>query len=455
MSAQKSVARRRFLTAAAASGLLGAVERQVAWAATAPDYKALVCIFQQGGNDGENTLIRSDTKGYATYAAIRAPASGVNIPREALLPIRPSRDGTAFGFHPACAPFQAMFERRALAVVANVGMLAVPSTREALERGGTQRPANLFSHSDQQRALQSADFRGMVQTGWGGRIADRLTGHERARLPAVAALDQWGMFGNGERSIPVSIPLGASTEPAISPDPVADAIANAAMRDLVGHRRTNAFDVAAQAYALEGLSASAVITPILRTERTVSQQFLGRHASEVAKQLLNVALMIEAREQTGLRRQIFLVRQGNYDTHGSQAPSHHRLLADLSTATAGFHDAIAAMGLAGNVTTFTMSDFGRTFKPAANKGTDHGWGNYAFVMGGAVRGGDIYGVLPTQALGGPDDLGNAGRWIPTTSLEQYGATLARWFGVREEDLAYVFPNIGAFARADLGFMRKA
>ena len=387
--------------------------------------------------------------------AIRTPASGVNIARADLHPIQPASGSTALGFHPACAALKSMFDRRRLAILANVGMLATTSTRDALEKAGAPRPANLFSHSDQQRALQSADARGHGPDRLGGAHVDRMERHERSRLPPAVAMAQWGIFGNGERSIPITIPLGASTEPAISPDPAADALANAAMRDIVGQRRINAFDATAQAYALEGLSASAVVTPILRAQRTVSDRFLGRQTSEVAQQLRNVALMIEARAQTGLRRQIFFVLQGNYDTHGSQSPAQHRLLGDLSAAMASFHDAMVALGLGSSVTTFTLSDFGRTFKPAANKGTDHGWGNYAFVAGGAVRGGDIYGTLADQSLGGPDDLGNAGRWIPSTSLEQYGATLARWFGVAETDLAYVFPNIGAFARTDIGFMQKA
>ena len=153
-----------------------------------------------------------------------------------------------------------------------------------------------------------------------------------------------------------------------------------------------------------------------------------------------------------MKRQVFYVNQGGYDTHANQAGAQQALLRDLSNALKVFNDAIVAINLANNVTTFTLSDFGRTFKPAANLGTDHGWGNYAFVIGGAVKGGDFYGTVPALVPNGPDDLGKDGRWIPTTSLEQYGATLTRWFGISEADLSYVFPNIGAFANTNLGFM---
>jgi len=443
-----SRARRRFLAAAGASGLLAAAARQAALAATAPDYKALVCIFQQGGNDGENTLVRCDAAGYAAYEAVRSRASGIHIPRRDLLAVQPRSGGVPLGFHPSCGAFRTLFEQRKLAVVANVGLLAAPATRGGLTREGAPRPANLFSHSDQQRSLQSADPRGTLQTGWGGRAVDRaapLNGN--VLFPAAMATQQWGIFVDGAKSIPLSIPLGAATQPAITPDPAADALADAAMREIVGQRRSNAFDLAAQVYAREGLASSSVVTPILANKTSAVRQHFGGLTSEVSRQLCNVALLIEAREQTGLRRQVFHVRQGNYDTHGGQAEIQARLLADLAQAVAAFHGAMDTIGLGRSVTTFTLSDFGRTFKPAANKGTDHGWGNYAFVIGDAVRGGDVYGTLVTPALDGPDDLGNAGRWIPTTSLEQYAATLVRWFGIPEADLPYVLPNIGRFGGA--------
>ena len=174
--------------------------------------------------------------------------------------------------------------------------------------------------------------------------------------------------------------------------------------------------------------------------------------SPLATQLRNVAQLVEGRAQTRLKRQVFFVGQPGYDTHGTQLPTHQQLLGDFSQAIKAFQDALAALGVSKNVTVFTLSDFGRAFKPASNNGTDHGWGNYAFVIGDAVRGGDFYGTVPTLALNGPDDFGTAGRWIPTTSIEQYGATLCRWFGIAESDLSYIFPNIGAFANTSLGFM---
>jgi uncharacterized protein (DUF1501 family) len=156
-------------------------------------------------------------------------------------------------------------------------------------------------------------------------------------------------------------------------------------------------------------------------------------------------MVIEGRASTGLKRQVFYVSQGGYDTHGSQSGTHQQLLSELAPAVKAFDDAMTALGVGDSVTSFTMSDFGRTFKPASDNGTDHGWGNYAFAIGGAVRGGDIYGTLPAQVLNGPDDFGDAGRWIPTTSLDQFAAPLVRWLGIAESDMPYVLPNLAKFS----------
>ena len=447
--------RRRLLTAAAASGLLAAVERNVALAQQAPDYKALVCIYLQGGNDGENTLVPFDTAGYQNYAAIRTPASGINLPQAQLLPVQPARGGPPFGFHPSCAPLRDLFNQKKLAVIANVGILAQPSTRPALLAGSARRPANLFSHSDQELAMLSGVHTGAERLGWGGRIADLLDAANPGTLfPPLTSIAGLGIFVSGRTSIPLTL----SSNPVFQLEYSGpgyyqfDALRDAAIAEMVAPDRHNLYANVAQLYAEEGLAASSVVTPILQNPASVVTPFFANLNQGIARQLRNVALLIEGRAQTGMRRQVFYVNQGGYDTHGGQVDTHQALLGDLSTAIKAFEDAMAALGVANGVTMFTLSEFGRAFKPAANQGTDHGWGSYAFAIGGAVNGGDFYGTVPTPALNGPDDLSDAGRWIPTTSLDQYGATLARWFGIAEGDLPYVFPNLGAFPSTNLGFM---
>ena len=447
--------RRRLLKWAAASGLLAAVGRHTELARAATDYKALVCIYLGGGNDGENTLIRFDTSGYQNYASIRTPASGVNIPQAQLLPIQPARGGPPFGFHPACTALQQLFNQKQLAVVANVGPLVRAVNRPEIENQSAPRPANLFSHNDQQLIQQSADCTGLTRLGWGGRIADTLDGVNAGTLfPALTSINGLSPFINGAMSVPLTLSASPSFSLAgsVTNLPQFDVLRDAAIREMLAQQRSNIYDIAAQLYSQEGIAASSVVTPILQNSASIVAPYFANQSSYFAAQLRNVALLIEGRAQTGLRRQVFYVGQGGYDTHGSQAPYHAALLGELAQAVKAFQDAINALGIAGSVTSFTLSDFGRALKPAGNSGTDHGWGNYAFVTGGAVKGGDFYGTLPAQVLDGPDDFGKEGRWIPTTATEQYGATLARWFGIPESDLPYVFPNIGSFANTNMGFM---
>ena len=447
--------RRKLLKLLAASGVLAAVERNAVLAQSAPGYKALVCIFLQGGNDGENTLIRYDNAGYQNYAAIRAPASEINIAQAQLKPIQPASISTPFGFHPACAPLQTLFNQNKLAVVANMGMLVQPSTKVGLETQGAPRPANLFSHSEQEQALQSGDGSGFTRVGWGGRISDKLDPFNPGTLfPGLVSTGAMRIFASGRTSIPLAVPenpyftLYSTGNNQFQYDVLRDA----ALREILGQELTNTYDLGARLLAEEGLAASSVVQPILQNAASIVKPFFAPLTSSIANQLKTIALLIEGRAQTQMKRQVFYAHQWGYDTHGTQASQHRTLLSDFSLAVKAFQDAISALGVASGVTAFTLSDFGRTFKPAGNGGTDHAWGNYAFVFGGAVRGGDFYGTLPAQALGGPNDLGKDGRWIPTTSLEQYAATLTRWLGIAESDLPYVFPNIGAFANTNLGFM---
>lgn len=455
LPALTSQQRRRFLKAAAATGLLAAVERNLARAQAAPDYKALVCVNLFGGNDGENTLLPFDTAGYAAYAALRPASSGINLAQGNLLPVQPGNVSRPFGFHPACHTFKTLFDRKQLAVVANMGILAAPTTKAALESGAVPKPSNLFSHAEQTAALQASDWRSLGRTGWGGRIADRLdSSNPDSVFPPLTSVKGAKTFTSGLSSIPLSIPESAffSLNGSAPGQFQFDALRDAALAEILGQSRTNVFDIAAQLYSEEGLSASSVVLPLITNPASVVAPHFANLGSRIAMQLRSVALLIEGRTQTNLKRQVFYTEQDTYDTHGGQLAAHNILLTDLSQALGAFMDSMAALGLSNDVTVFTLSEFGRTLKPAANAGTDHGWGNYAFAVGGAVRGGNIYGTLPTYALGGPDDLDKDGRWIPTTSVEQYGATLARWFGIVESDLPYIFPNIGAFANTNLGFM---
>ena len=445
--------RRRLLRAMVASGLVGLAERNRALAQVPPGYKALVCLFQQGGNDGENMLIRHDSAGYQKYNAVRPPASSLNIPQGQLVPIQPSNLGMAYGFHPACAPLKPLFDAKQLAVIANVGVLAVPSARAGLENGSTPRPANLFSHPNMELAAQSGDASGFTRTGWGGRAADRLEAMTPQILfPALTSINSLRSYALANTSIPLTVPdnpwftLGGSNNWEF------DVTRDAAMREILALPRENIYDDVAQILAEEGLAASSIVHPILQSTTSAVTPFFASFNTQVGRQLKTIAQLIEARAQTKVPRQLFYAHQWGYDTHGGQLGLHHNLLAELSQALAAFQAAMNAIGMAGSVTTFTFSEFGRTFKPAGNQGTDHGWGNYAMAVGGAVKGGAFYGTVPDPVLDGPNDLGKDGRWIPTTSIETFGATMMRWLGVPEGDLPYVFPNLGAFPVKDLGFM---
>lgn len=445
--------RRRLLQAMVASGLVAAIERNRALAQAAPDYKALVCIFLQGGNDGENTLVRIDASGYQKYAAARPATSGIQLAQGQLLPIQPANVATPFGFHPACGALKTLFDQKRLAVVANVGMLARPSTRAGLENGSIPRPANLFSHSDQELAVQSGDPSGFTRTGWGGRLADKLEGANPGTLfPPLTSINGLKTFAAGLSSIPLTVPDNPWFTLYASANWDFDLVRDAALREILALPRDNIYDDTAQILAEEGLAASSVVFPVLQNEHSVVAPFFAGLDTTVGRQLKTIAMLIEGRDQTRLRRQVFYVHQWGYDTHGGQPGIHHGLLDDLSRSFAAFNAAMDALGTSSQVTTFTLSEFGRTWKPASNAGTDHGWGSYAFASGGAVKGGLFYGTLPNQALDGPDDLGKDGRWIPTTSIETYAATLIRWLGVAEGDLPYILPNLGAFPVQDLGFL---
>ena len=426
---------------------LGGAEQAFGQAAPA-DYRALVCVFLYGGVDGNNLVVPHDNAGYAQYAAARPESSGVNLAQSELLPIQPANTATPFGLHPDLAEIQPLFAQKKLAILANVGPLNAPTTRASYV---ANKPDNLFSHSDQQAQWQSSVSSGPSSTGWGGRIADQV-GAMNPSFPVITSIAGTNLFISGSDSRPLALPASGGIALQGFGTGAAASARLAAFRALLELDRGNAYVQAASEITARALSLSDVVNPILASSASRVQPIFAGLNSSVAQQLLQVAKLIEARGTTGARRQIFFVSLGGFDTHANELATLTNLLGQLSPAMKAFYDATVQLGVADQVTTFTLSDFGRTLKPASGAGTDHAWGNHHFILGGAVRGGEIFGRYPTLALGGPDDAQSEGRWIPTTSVDQYGATLARWFGVSASGLAQAFPNLGRFAPADLGFL---
>jgi uncharacterized protein (DUF1501 family) len=414
-------------------------------AQSATDYKALVCVFLFGGNDANNTLIQFDTAGYANYSAIRGP---LTLPQSSLIQLAQAPN---FALNPNLPDIAKLFDSKAAALVTNVGTLIAPTTKTAYQHGATV-PTNLFSHPDQQLEWQNASQSGATPTGWAGRIADTLTSsyNPGGTVPMITSVAGDTLFCNGVASTPVSVSPGnlggASCSEGTTECAAQQATAQALLQFDSGLSLVQADNtITSNAYNYAKILTAA--TSSLPALQTVFPANNG-----LASQLKQIAQIIQARAALGVSRQIFFAGIGNFDTHSDQVVQQGALLAAISPALAAFYQATQELGVAGNVTTFTMSDFSRTFQPNSNTGSDHAWGSHHIVLGGAVKGGQMYGTFPTLALNGPDDSGTNGRWVPTTGSVQYAATLASWFGVSPSQMATIFPNIGSFPTMNLGFV---
>ena len=466
-----SLARRRWLigsgstlAAALGAGTLGnLLNVRPAYAA---DYKAVVCIFLYGGNDGMNMVVPTDAPRYSQYAGVRA---GLAIPKASLVPLA----GVNFGLHPSMSALGTAWGDGKLAPVFNVGPLVQPLTK-AQYRAATANdailPDSLFSHSDQQTLWETGSSSSLTRTGWGGRAAETL-----ATVNPVISVAGTARFGLSSLQTPLVLPGPGATFGAYglqASDTWAPQLARKAAIDaLYAQPQDVALADAYTAAQRDAFAMSARLGALVKTQpgdpgaiAAIDAAFApittaGKINTGLGNQLYQLAKLIAGNAVVQGNRQIFFASMGGFDTHGNQLVTgsplegdHARLLKQLGDALGAFYAALKALGVSDAVTTFTQSDFGRTFAPNNSTGTDHAWGNQHLVLGGAVKGGTTYGTYPELVLGGADDVGVdswelQGRWIPTTSVDQYAATLLRWFGASEPQLDTVLPNLKNFGAA--------
>jgi uncharacterized protein (DUF1501 family) len=463
--------RRKFLKAAAAGGALYAFGRtpDTVWAQSTgtggfSDYKALVCLFMFGGNDSWNMVVPSSTAEYNAYSRARGggTTSSLAIDRAALLPI--TRTGQVagdptFGFHPSMTGARDLFASGRLAVLPNVGPLVRPTTKaqyQTAASSGHQLPPQLFSHNDQQDQWHSLRGRAVMRSGWAGRVADLLAAQTGSQQLALnVSLAGQTLFQAGEVARPyVSGANGAASFTGFGTTGVNggrrtsyEAVLNASTASTTNTMYERSF-AAVQRRALQ--YADRVNAAIAAGPNFAALPNTGVTLTPLQTQLRTVAKMIASRAQLSMSRQIFFVSVGGFDQHDTLLADQPGLLTNVSNSMKMFHDAMGEIGMHNSVTMFTHSDFGRTLTSNGD-GSDHAWGGVQLVAGGAVRGGRFYGDYPLLEIGSTLEIGG-GRIIPTVSVDQYAATLARWFGVADADLAKVAPSIGNFAQRDLGFL---
>jgi uncharacterized protein (DUF1501 family) len=445
------LSRRGFIRAGAATvgtlalrpfGLLPALAQSSA------NYRALVCVFLFGGNDSNNTVIPMDDASYQAYTSIRGSLA---LSASELTPTVYSVSNAPFAFHGKLAEVASMFSSKELAVVANTGSLVQPLTRPQYQGSQAPVPLNLFSHSDQQLQWQTSIAQGNSPTGWAGRAADYLNAQKinSSNFPAFLSVAGNALEGQGVSTQPVAIAPGQSLAiKGFSSSAVSQARMSALTSLLTADSGLSLVQAANNTMSNSIADAAALEAALAKTT-PFKTQF---PTTSLGSQLQQVAQIIQVQSYLGMSRQIFFCSLGGFDTHAGELETHNNLYPQLSQALAAFYAATQELGVAQNVTTFTESDFSRTFQPTTTDGSDHAWGSHHLVLGGAVQGGQIYGQFPTFELAGPNDTDTRGRWIPTTSIDQYGATLCSWFGIPDSALATVFPNFANFGSQKLGFL---
>jgi uncharacterized protein (DUF1501 family) len=456
-----ALSRRHFLRTGtrlvASSGLLatmGGFERVLAATPSSSGYKALVCVWLAGGNQSFNWIVPYTQAGYTTYATSRAAMA---LARSSLLPLSgTASDGYAYAMHPNCPELQSLFNAGHASILCNVATLIQPTTAAQARAGSVPLPPQLFSHIDQTTQWMTSIPDSPQRYGWAGRIADfyKANGYN-ANLAMNINIGGTNYLQDGQTTIPYVLGTDGA--------PIYNETDNTGYRNgLRASTAQNLYNLAANdsnllvsQYSAIQSSAASKVSKVQNAFTAVGDltttfpSFVGDW--DLGSQLHEVALCIKAQAQIGDSRQIFFVQLGGFDTHDGELANQGSQLTILSQNLNAFWTALGEIGMRNNVTIFTGSDFGRTIS-SNNDGSDHGWGGHHMIIGGSsLQGGRYFGTMPNLTVGGPDDFGG-GQIVPTTSTDQYAATLARWFGVADADLAGLFPNLPSFSTSNLGFL---
>ncbi len=446
--------RRNFLrsscSSVAALGLTGAFGRFGAMnlMAQSTDYKALVCIFLVGGNDGNNLLVPLDSTRFQQYTNVRGQLA---LTQAQLLAVTAQTGSAAYGLHPALPELQPIFNQKKLAFVANVGMLVQPTTQAQYQQQTANLPTDLFNHAGQQSQWQSSIANSAGQTGWAGRAADAMSPvyASSSGFPIACSVAGNTLMLTGQSTQPAGIVPGGALTVSGSDGSAAAVARDNAFQQLLTFNSGLSVVQAASSQMSSALQVDAVLAKAIAGAPALTTVF---PSTPLGQQLQQIAQIIQVRAQLGMKRQIFFCSLTGFDTHYNQMLYQQNSLAPLSQGMSAFYKATQELGVSQQVTTFTESEFGRTLQPSSGVGTDHAWGSHHIIMGDAVFGGDVYGTFPQLVLNGPDDATGRGTWIPTTAVDQFGATLADWFGLNSASLNSVFPNLVNFATQKLGFL---
>ncbi len=451
--------RRAFLKRSAALGIAGAATPFVvnlaaigeAAAAVSTDYKAMVCIFLNGGNDYANTIVPYDQTSYDAYLKLRAVLAYTKTSLDpfALNPLTPLPGGRQFAMGPGLAPLLPLFNAGKLAVVMNVGTLAGPTTKAQYLAKSVALPPKLFSHNDQQSYWQSSGGEG-APSGWGGRIGDLFQSSNGASA-TLTCINSAGnaVYLSGKQAVQYAVGTNGPVALTGNTSLFGSAAGSTALKTLMAATQPTLLANEHAVVSKRSLDTQAQVTSALAAATPLATAF---PTTSLGNQLKIIARLISASAQLGTKRQVFFASIGGFDLHDFLVPQQPLLLAQIADAMKAFYDATVELGVSDKVTSFTASDFGRTLV-ANDDGSDHGWGSMHMVVGGAVKGRKLYGTAPVMADNGPDDVGQ-GRLLPSTSVDQYASTLASWFGVSNTDMNTVLPNIGNYNAStwNLGFV---